>query len=64
MNFMNVCFTVADSSSAATNNYLALKVTDDISKGGLEQSKSTKKNSPNIFSVSTTTESEVSKVRV
>ncbi|CAL1680491.1 unnamed protein product [Lasius platythorax] len=55
-------WTIAGSSSTATSNYLAFKVTGDIFKGGLERNKSTKENSRNIFSVSTTTESEVSKI--
>ncbi|XP_029172663.1 uncharacterized protein LOC114941734 [Nylanderia fulva] len=51
-----------NSNSAATSNYVALKVTADTFKNGLESSKSTTKNSPNIFSVNTTTESKVSKI--
>lgn len=45
-------------------NYLTLKVTDDMLKGDLEQSGSTKENSPNILSVTTSIESSVSKVRI
>lgn len=49
----NASWTIADSNSTATSNYLALKVTNDMFKGSLEQSSFTKKNLPQIFSVST-----------
>ncbi|XP_024890021.1 uncharacterized protein LOC112466252 [Temnothorax curvispinosus] len=46
---------IANSNSTLANNYFTLKVTDDMFKGSFEQS-STERNSPNIFSVGTTTE--------
>lgn len=58
------CLIIAGSNNIATGNYLTLKVTDDMLKGDLEQGSSTRESSPNIFSVSGSTESDVSKVRV
>ncbi|XP_070169303.1 uncharacterized protein PF3D7_1120600-like [Polyergus mexicanus] len=51
-----------NSNTTTTSNYLALKVTDNIFKDGLEQSSFTKENLSQIFSVGT--ESSVSKVRI
>ncbi|XP_039309682.1 uncharacterized protein LOC105202175 [Solenopsis invicta] len=51
----------ADSNRTLASNYFALKVMDDMFKGSFDQSL-TEKNSPNIFSAGTTTESKLSTI--